>query len=61
MKKKFEEKKNNFEEICQQDDKMDTEGDIENKDNNIFSFVSLIKPKRFIPNYVDNLKQTFSN
>jgi len=39
------------------DDRMETNGDIDAKDHNIFSFVSLIKPKRFIPNYADSLKQ----
>ena len=48
-----ENKKKYFEE----DDRIETNGDIASKDHNIFSFVSFVKPKRFIPNYTDSVKQ----
>lgn len=41
------------------EERLETNADIEVKDHNIFNCVSLIKPKRFIPNYADSLKTPF--
>lgn len=51
--KEEDKNKRNFED----DDRIETYGDIASKDHNILSFGSLVKPKKFIPNYNDSVKQ----
>ena len=51
--KEEEKNKRNFDD----DDRIETNGDIASKDHNLLSFGSLVKPKKFIPNYNDSVKQ----